>query len=62
MFEYFIESYGSRFEAIDLCFDEMIEDLSPLGSLDSLEILSIYVNNRAEKLWDMSGIKNAGTS
>lgn len=36
----------------------MVSDLSPLGQLENLEVLSYFLNQRAESLWDMSRNKN----
>lgn len=56
-FEYFIETYGAQFEAIYFFKNKMVSDLSILGTLDHVEVLGYFLNQRAEHLWDMSGNK-----
>lgn len=54
-FEYFINTYGKQLKAIRFFKNKFIEDLSPLGALPQLEYVSFFANQRAERLWDMSG-------
>lgn len=54
-FEYFVETYGAQFEAICFHKNKMVSDLSILGTLDRVEVLAYFLNQRAEKLWDMRG-------
>lgn len=56
-FEYFVQTYGRQFKAIYFFKNKMVHDLSPLGQLENLEALGYFLNQRAEKLWDMSGNK-----
>lgn len=54
-FEYLIDQYGARFRTLDLWKCPRIEDLSPLADLEGVAEISIYWNQKAERLWDMSG-------
>lgn len=56
-FEYFVRTYGAQFEAIYFFKNKMVSDLSILGTLDHVEVLGYFLNQRAERLWDMSGNK-----
>lgn len=56
-FEYFIEKYAKQFKAIYFFKNKMVGDLSPLADLENVEAIGYFVNQRAEKLWDMSGNK-----
>lgn len=53
-FEYFIEKYAKQFKAIYFFKNKMVEDLSPLADLEEVEAIGYFVNQRSEKLWDMS--------
>lgn len=52
--EYFVRSCGRRVKYLHLGRCYYLDDLSPLEDLDRLECLGIYINQRAEKLWDLS--------
>ncbi len=54
-FDYFVRVYGSQFDAIFFWKNKLVGDLSALGELPGLRSLGWYVNERAEKLWDLSG-------
>jgi len=53
-FEYFIQHYGSQFEKIDFWKCKLIEDFQPLESLDKIQRITFYWNQRVEKLWNLS--------
>jgi hypothetical protein len=50
-FDYFIENYGSQFEAINFWKCPLVTDLSKLSGV---EYITYYWNQRAEQLWDFS--------
>lgn len=52
-FEYFIGNYGAQFEAICFFKNKMVADLSLLGTLEHVQTISYFLNQRAESLWDM---------
>ncbi len=54
-FEYFIRKYGNQLKRIDFFKNKLIEDLSLLGSLQNLEYVDFYYNQKVTQLWDMSG-------
>ncbi len=54
-FDYFIDRYGQQFEAIFLWKCPLIGDFSKLANLVKLKHITFFWNQRAEKLWDMSG-------
>ncbi len=56
-FEYFIHTYGAQFEAIYFFKNKFVHDLSALGTLKNIKAIGYFANQRAEKLWDMSGNK-----
>lgn len=56
-FEYFIENYGSQFEAICFWKDKLVSDFSVLGNLENIVAITFFWNQRVEKLWDMSNNK-----
>jgi hypothetical protein len=56
-FEYFIGTYGQQFKAIIFWKCPLISDLRMLETLDKVEYLVLFWNQRAEKLWDFSKTK-----
>jgi hypothetical protein len=54
-FEYFIQNYGRQLKKIYFFKNKFIEDLSLLGTLNDLEYVSFYHNQRVTQIWDMSG-------
>lgn len=53
-FDYFVKNYGGQFKAISFFKNPLIGDLSALEKLKDIQYISIFWNQRAEKLWDMS--------
>jgi hypothetical protein len=53
-FEYFIENYGRQFKAILFWKCPLVADLELLASLNTVEYIVCFWNQRAEKLWDFS--------
>lgn len=56
-FEYFIHTYGKQFRAITFWKNKAVSDLSALSSLDDIEYISYFFNQKASKLWDMTNNK-----
>lgn len=56
-FEYFIHTYGKQFQAITFWKNKTVSDLSALSSLDDIEYISYFFNQKASKLWDMTNNK-----
>lgn len=56
-FEYFIYKYGKQFDAIYFFKNKFVEDLSALGTLEKVEAIGYFANQRAKKLWNMSNNK-----
>ena len=54
-FDYFIQTYGSRFEAISFWKNKAVVDLSALGKLSRVKYINYFFNQKATSLWDMSG-------
>ncbi|MBP3460437.1 MAG: hypothetical protein J6K58_14640 [Lachnospiraceae bacterium] len=52
-FEYFVETYGKKFEAIYFWKNKLVEDWSKLSKLENIEVLAYFHNQRIEVLWDM---------
>ena len=50
-FDYFVNTYGKRFKAIYFFKNKTVADLSALAALENID------DQRADKLWDMSGNK-----
>ncbi len=57
-FDYFVTTYGDRFEAIFFFKNKMVGDLSALSTLNNVKSLAYFLNQRAVSLWDMSGNKS----
>lgn len=53
-FEYFIENYGKQFKAIYFFKMKTVSDLSPLENLKDIETICLFLNQRVDKLWDLS--------
>lgn len=53
-FEYFIEKYARQFSGIYFFKNKMVSDLSALETLENIEAIGYFANQRAERLWDMS--------
>ena len=56
-FEYFVENYGQQFKAIIFWKCPLIGSLKAMESLDQVEYIVYYWNQRAEHLWDFSKTK-----
>jgi len=54
-FEYFMKTYGDRLRYVSFWKNKSIEDLSILGQYPNLEYVHFFLNQKTEKLWDMSG-------
>lgn len=53
-FEYFIIHYGKQFKAIRFFKNKLVNDWSSLGTLENLEFIYYFFNQRITSLWDMS--------
>lgn len=53
-FEYLIDQYGPQLKIIEFWKCPKVSDLSRLSTLDGIESLSFYWNQKAERLWDMT--------
>ena len=53
-FEYFIKNYGQQLKAIEFFKNKLVEDWSLLGTLPQLEYVYWFVNQRIDRLWDMT--------
>lgn len=53
-FEYFVEHYGKQFSGIYFFKNKMVTDLSALESLEKIEAIGYFLNQRATSLWDVS--------
>lgn len=53
-FEYFITKYGNRIKYLKLFKNKLVEDFSPLSSLENIIYIDFFHNQRSTKLWDMS--------
>ena len=51
-FEYFIDTYGNRFQEIIFWKCPIVKELSKLESLVNIESISYFWNQKAETLWD----------
>src|SRR5436190_24207199 len=56
-FDYFIENYGYQFKAILFWKCPLVGNLKLLASLDHVEYIVYFWNQRAEELWDFSKTK-----
>ena len=56
-FEYFVNTYVRQFQAITFWKNKAVSDLSALSSLEDVEYISYFFNQKASKLWDMSNNK-----
>lgn len=52
-FESLVSRYGERFSAIQLWKCPRIADLTPLESLPELRLVSVYWNQRTNRIWDL---------
>ncbi|SRR6266498_620907 len=57
-FDYFIENYGYQFQAIIFWKCPLVGDLKLLESLEHVEYIVYFWNQKAEKLWDLSKTKS----
>jgi hypothetical protein len=57
-FDYFIENYGDQFQAIIFWKCPLVGNLKLLESLEHVEYIVYFWNQRAEKLWDLSKTKS----
>ncbi len=53
-FEYFIKRYGKQFKAIRFQKNKLVKDWSLLSTLENLEYLYWFFNQRISSIWDMS--------
>lgn len=53
-FEYFIEKYGNKLRAVRFFKNKLVEDWSLLGTLQDVEVIYWFHNQRITKLWNMS--------
>ena len=53
-FEYFVNTYGRQFLAITFWKNKAVSDLSALSSLEEVEYISYFFNQKVTKLWDMT--------
>lgn len=56
-FDYFINTYGKQFRAITFWKNKSVSDLSSLASLNDIEYISYFFNQKASQLWDMTNNK-----
>jgi hypothetical protein len=56
-FEYFVETYGQQFKAIVFWKCPLVGSLKAIESLDQVEYIVYFWNQRAEHLWDFSKTK-----
>ena len=57
-FDYFVNSYGSQFEAITFWKNKSVADLSSLSNLCDVKFISYFFNQKASELWDMTSNTN----
>ncbi len=57
-FEYFISKYGKRIKFLKFFKNKMVEDFSLLSSLENVEYIDFFINQRATNLWNMSNNKH----
>ena len=53
-FEYFIDNYARQFKYIRFFKNKAVKDWSKLSTLPDLEFLYWFVNQKIDRLWDMS--------
>jgi hypothetical protein len=53
-FEHFVTEHAHRYSQIRLWKCPRVTDLTPLEDLAGLEVLDVYWNQRATRLWDLS--------
>lgn len=51
-FEYLISKYGNKFRTINFWKCPRVEDFSPIESLENIEYLTYFWNQRVVRLWD----------
>lgn len=56
-FEYFVEKYGQQFKVIIFWKCPLVGNLKAIESLDQVEYIVYFWNQRAEHLWDFSKTK-----
>ena len=56
-FEYFVENYGQQFKVIIFWKCPLVGSLKAMESLDQVEYIVYFWNQRAEHLWDFSKTK-----
>ena len=56
-FEYFVENYGQQFKVIIFWKCPLVGSLKAIESLDQVEYIVYFWNQRAEHLWDFSKTK-----
>lgn len=54
-FEHLISEYGRQFKVINFWKCPLVHDLTPLGSLQGIEYITWFWNQRAEAMWDFAG-------
>ena len=56
-FDYFVNTYGKQFKAINFWKNKTVSDLSALSGLTDIEYISLFYNQKADRLWDMTDNK-----
>ena len=56
-FEYFVENYGQQFKAIIFWKCPLVSSLKAMETLDQVEYIVYFWNQRVEHLWDFSRTK-----
>lgn len=56
-FDYFVNTYGKQFKAINFWKNKTVSDLSALSELTDIEYISFFYNQKADRLWDMTDNK-----
>lgn len=56
-FDYFVNTYGKQFKAINFWKNKTVSDLSALSGLTDIEYISFFYNQKADRLWDMTDNK-----
>lgn len=52
-FEYFITTYGKQFLAISFFKNKGVSDLSLLATLEGIQFIDYFLNQKATSLWNM---------
>jgi hypothetical protein len=57
-FEYFVENFARQFRAIIFWKCPLVQDLKAISSLDKVEYIVYFWNQRVEELWDFKKTKS----